>query len=93
MSNQEIKAAILKILKKYPVSKASLFGSFVRNQQNDASDIDILIETKQAVTLFDILNMEREIGETTKRKTDIVEFSAIKASLRENIMRDAVSIL
>uniref|UniRef100_UPI004055B68E nucleotidyltransferase family protein n=1 Tax=Candidatus Electronema sp. TaxID=2698783 RepID=UPI004055B68E len=31
----------------YNVSKIGLFGSFARNEQNDSSDIDIILEFKE----------------------------------------------
>ena len=38
---EEIKNCIFKILKKYGIEKAYLFGSYARNEANKNSDIDI----------------------------------------------------
>ncbi len=81
------------ILKKYPISKAAIFGSFARGEENKNSDIDILIETSKPVSMFVILKMEKELGQITKRKIDIVEYSAIKQSIKQNILNEAIPIL
>ncbi len=40
---EEIKAKILPILKKYGVKRAGIFGSFVRGEETQESDIDIRV--------------------------------------------------
>jgi predicted nucleotidyltransferase len=93
MQIDSIKSAIIKVLKRYPISRASIFGSFARNEANKDSDIDLLIESNKPITLFDILSLEKELSEVTSRKIDIVEFSAIKSSIRENILKEAIPVL
>ena len=93
MQIQSIKELIIGVLKKYPIKKAAIFGSFARNEANSDSDIDLLIESNQPITIFDVLRLEKELGEITSRKIDIVEFSAIKSSIRANVLKDAITIL
>ncbi len=84
---------MLGVLKKYPITKAAIFGSFARNEANKDSDIDLLIESNKPFSLFDVLRLEKELSQATSRKIDIVEYSAIKGSIRENVLKDAISIL
>ena len=88
-----LKKQIMGILDKYPVSKAAIFGSFARGEENKDSDIDLLIETSKPVSMFVILKMEKELGQITKRKIDIVEYSAIKQSIKQRILSEAIPIL
>jgi len=49
MTKEEIIDIILKnkkILKKYKVKSISLFGSYVRNEQKEDSDVELLVEFK-----------------------------------------------
>jgi predicted nucleotidyltransferase len=49
MTKKEVKNTILRhkdILNKYSVDTIALFGSFVRNQQDKGSDVDLLVEFK-----------------------------------------------
>lgn len=53
----EAKKVIRNILSSYPsVRRAAMFGSFVRGEQKDSSDVDLLIETdgKDASEVMDI---------------------------------------
>ncbi len=93
MTLDNIKSKIVFVLKKYPIKRASVFGSFSRNEQTEASDVDILIEPSGVFTLFQILRLERELSETISRKIDLVEFSAIKSSIRERVLSEAIPIL
>jgi uncharacterized protein len=92
MQIESIKPLIIRILKKYPISKAAIFGSFARNSAGKSSDIDLLIEPESTITLFDVLRLEKDLSKATSRKIDVVEFSAIKKSIREKVLKEAVSI-
>jgi hypothetical protein len=84
---------VANVLKRYSIARAAIFGSFARGDENKHSDIDILIESSQPISLFQLLRMEEELQWITKRKIDIVEYAAIKKSIRKNILKDAISIL
>ena len=43
MTRNEIKSVIIPILQKYDIIKASLFGSIVRGEATEESDIDVLV--------------------------------------------------
>ena len=93
MQINTIKETILIVLKKHSIKRAAIFGSFARNEANGTSDIDLLIESSQPFTLFDMLRLEEELASVTSRKIDIVEYSAIKNSIRQNVLNDAITIL
>ncbi|MEW6655204.1 MAG: nucleotidyltransferase domain-containing protein, partial [Bacteroidota bacterium] len=44
---EDVKRKILPILEHYGVTKAGLFGSFVRGELREDSDIDILVEIEK----------------------------------------------
>jgi len=90
---EKLKKQIAGILNKHPIAKSALFGSYARGEENKSSDIDILIETSKPISLFVILKIEKELRQITKKKIDIIEYSAIKPFLRENVLSDAISIL
>ena len=63
--------------KKYAVSRLGLFGSYVRNEQNDQSDLDILIDFRKPIgiefiDLADLLEKELDL------KVDLVSRNGIK---------------
>lgn len=84
---------MLPILEKYEVKHAAIFGSVAKGNSNPDSDFDLLIEPQTGFTLFGMLQLEAEISELLKIKVDLVEFKAIKASIKKEVLQTAVSIL
>ncbi len=92
MNVSEIKKQIMPILRKYGVRRASIFGSAVRGEMKESSDIDILVEIEKDISLLDFVALKLELEETLGRKVDLVEFDTIKPRLRERILKEQVVI-
>lgn len=90
---EQYQQIIVPVLKKYMIKRAAIFGSFAKNESHRYSDVDILIEPEKGFTLFKFLQLEGEISELIKRKVDLVEFSAIKPSIRTEVLASAINIL
>jgi predicted nucleotidyltransferase len=90
---EEIKQKILPVLRRHGVKKAGIFGSIVRGEAREDSDIDILVEIESDISLLDFVGLKLEIEEALGRKIDLVEYSTIKPLLRERIMGEQVAIL
>jgi len=90
---EEYRQVILPVLKRYLIKRAAIFGSFAKNEASKDSDIDLLIETDKNFTLLKMIQLEDEISKLTNRKVDIVEYSAIKPSIRNEVLRSSVTIL
>ena len=91
--NESLKQTIWAVLKKQPIQRAAVFGSFARGEEQANSDIDLLIEYSTRHTLFDILRLENELSQATSRKVDIVEYASIKPTIKERILSQAITIL
>ncbi len=90
---EEIKRKILPILQRYGVKRVGLFGSCVRGEMREDSDIDILVEIEKDISLLDFVGIKLEIEDALGRKIDLVEYSVIKPLLRERILSEQVTIL
>ena len=88
----KITLKIIPILKKYGVSRASLFGSVVRGDTHKNSDVDILVEVPKDKSLFDMMDIQFELEDVLKKKVDLVEYKAIKPALKENILSSQLLI-
>lgn len=77
-------------LSKYQVSKLGLFGSFIRNEQNENSDVDILIdfEKNSEVTIFDIIEIEEILTQKIKCKIDLALMSKLKKHISKHILNE-----
>jgi len=90
---EEIKRKLIPILRKNKVTKAGIFGSYARGEQSRKSDVDILIEINDKVGLVEFINLKMAIQELLRKKVDLVEYSTIRPEIRENIIRNEISIL
>ncbi|HWB63331.1 MAG TPA: nucleotidyltransferase domain-containing protein [Chitinophagales bacterium] len=80
-------------LKQFPIKRAALFGSMARGEETAYSDIDILVEPETSLTIFDILRMESVLEQKFLRKIDIVEFAAIKHSIKDTVLNQMVELI
>ena len=89
----EIKQKALPILIKYGVKKAGLFGSYARGDMNNNSDIDILVEIDDDISLLDFVGIKLDIEESLGKKIDLIEYSAIKPIIKERILNEQIILL
>jgi predicted nucleotidyltransferase len=77
---------IVLLCEKYGINELSIFGSSIRDDFTQNSDIDILVSfgNKPEITLFDIMDLEKEFSQLLKREVDIVEKEALKNPIRKN---------
>jgi len=92
-TKDKIKEIVVPILKKHNVKRASLFGSIVRDDYTEGSDIDILVELQEDTSLLDFIDIKLEIEDATNKKVDLVEYDMIKPALREYILSEQEAIL
>ncbi|MEO8146764.1 MAG: nucleotidyltransferase domain-containing protein [Bacteroidia bacterium] len=61
-----------------PVIKAYLFGSFAREQADNESDLDVLVELDYSKHIgLGFVTMQQELEQTMKRKVDLVSTNAV----------------
>ena len=84
---------ILPVLNRYAIKRAAIFGSAAKGKMTKKSDVDLLIEAGDGFTLFTMLRLEEEISNLIKRKVDIVEYGALKPSIRNEVLQTAMPIL
>ena len=89
----EIKSLILQILKKNNVKKAALFGSIVREDATEKSDVDILIEFEGKKSLLDLVGLKLELQEILNRKVDVLTYDSLHPLLKDIILNEQVVIL
>ena len=85
-----ILAAHTQKLREFGVASLSIFGSVARNEATEDSDVDILVEFSRPVGLFAFVRLRRRLQEILGRGVDLVTPDALKAPLRERILKEAV---
>jgi hypothetical protein len=93
MTNQIINQKIIDYLLQYNPIKIGIFGSYSRNENNESSDLDILVNLKQSISLLQLVRIERELSETLGIKVDLITEGALKnQKLKTYIETDLVII-
>jgi len=90
---EQIKEKTIPILKEAGVTRSAIFGSYVAGENTKDSDIDILVEPPERMTLFGFVGLKLELEEALGREVDLVEYSAIKPRIKERILSSQVPIL
>jgi len=82
------KKQIIDFCKKWRVKEFSVFGSFLRDDFNENSDVDVLLTFFQKAhhSLFDLLEMQEELKTIFGRKVDLVEKDGLRNPIRRKFI-------
>ena len=89
----ELKKALIDVLKKHEVKKAALFGSVVRGEATEDSDIDLLVEFEGRKSLLDLAGLKLELQELLRRRVDVLTYKSLHPLLKDRILSEQEEIL
>lgn len=92
MDIEEIKEKIIPILRKHQVKRAGIFGSVTTGKTTKKSDVDILVELGNKISLLEFVGIKYEMEDLLGTKVDLVEYQAIKPRLQNRIMAEEIRI-
>jgi predicted nucleotidyltransferase len=73
--------------KKYKIKEIGVFGSYVRGEQDNDSDIDILIDKDESIGLLKLANLQNYLSKLIGIRVDL----ALKKSLRPHISKSILN--
>lgn len=77
---------------KFKVKEIGVFGSYVKGGERKKSDVDILVEFKEPVGLFEFMNLEEYLSKLIGLKVDLVSKKALKPIIGGYILKEVVYI-
>jgi len=80
---QEIKPVLTD---KFHVSYIGYFGSYSTGQQNEQSDLDLLVEFSEPVG-WEFFTIERFLEQTMGLRVDLVTRNSLKEQIKESILK------
>ena len=92
MTIETLKSKTLPIFSRRRITRAAVFGSVARGEDNEASDVDVLVELKRPYGLASFVALKRDLEAALNKRVDIVEYDAIKPDFKKNILKDAAVI-
>ncbi len=76
----------------YKIKEIAIFGSYVRGEQKEQSDIDLLAKFNGPISLLDLIGTEQYLSEILNIKVDLIPIENIRPELKEIILKEAVDI-
>ena len=92
MANEEMLRIITNYLHSQPVLKAYLFGSYARNEEDEKSDIDLLMQFDEQVSLLTVARIQNELEDALQIKVDIVSTGGLSPLIQPYIDKDKILI-
>jgi uncharacterized protein len=93
---EKLKAALAshkeELKENYKVDELGLFGSYVRNEQHNKSDVDVLVTFTETPDLFQFIALEIYLTDLLGVKVDLVMKDGIKPRLKDRILSEAVYV-
>ena len=77
---------------KFKISELGIFGSYVKGEQTEDSDLDILVEFSEIPTLFDLVEIEDLLSEKIGISVDLVHKKGLLLNVRQNILNETVYV-
>ncbi len=77
---------------RFKVKEIGIFGSFVRGEEKDTSDLDILVELERPVGLIKFIGLQNYLSDELGEKVDLVTKSALKPRIKKNILSEVVYV-
>jgi predicted nucleotidyltransferase len=84
--------AILKIAASHGAQNLRIFGSVARGQAKQSSDLDVLITLEPGRSLLDLVAIKQDLEDLLDCAVDVVTEDAVSPHIREQVLKDAVSL-
>jgi uncharacterized protein len=89
---QVLRSVTEESLIRYKAQILGIFGSVARGDENESSDIDVLVNFTEKADLFDFVGLALFLEEKLHRRVDVVPSDTIKSEIRNTVMKDAIYI-
>jgi uncharacterized protein len=93
MISEQQKKIILDVTQRINPTYVGIFGSFARGDQNEKSDMDILIDYQSSLDLLEIIDIENELSEMLGVKVDLITQKSLNALLKPYIEKDLIQLM
>ena len=89
------KETLSEFCRKWKITELGIFGSFLREDFHDQSDIDVLLSFSpdSEWSLLHLVEMQQELSDLMGREVDIVEKEALKNPFRRRGILKNVQVL
>jgi len=89
---QENRAAILSVFERHRARNARVFGFVLHGDDQEGSDLDILIDPTPSTTLMDVAKIQVELEKLSGVSVDILTSNALPDKFRVLVLAEALPV-
>jgi|SRR5882757_233379 len=82
--------AVLELAAQRGARNVRVFGSVARGEDTDTSDVDLLVDIDEDVSVVALAGLRRELTELLGVEVDIVPATTLKSGVRANVLAEAI---
>ncbi|MBA7505526.1 hypothetical protein ES706_04194 [subsurface metagenome] len=76
----------------FNVKIIGLFGSYVRGEQREESDVDILVDFLKPIGFFKFIELENYLIEKLEIKVDLIPIDSLKSLIKPYILKEVIYV-
>ena len=80
------------LTERYSVETLEVFGSYIRSEQDEDSDLDLLVTFKEVPSLLTFITIENYLSDLLGVKVDLVMKDSLKPKIGQQILREAIPV-
>ena len=77
---------------RFHVKEIGIFGSYVRGEAKEGSDVDILVDFEEPIGFFTLVELEDHLTELLGVKVDLVLRNALKPNIGKRILQEVLMV-
>jgi predicted nucleotidyltransferase len=89
---KKYRAEILRLALRHGARDVRVFGSLARGEENESSDLDLLVTLGEGRSLLDLVGLKQDLEDLVHRPVDVVTEKALSPYLRERVLSEAVAL-
>ena len=78
--------------RRYPIRGMGVFGSYVRGEQRDDSDLDLLVDLGEGMGLIEYVGLQLELSDALGINVDLVEREALRPRIAPHVLAEVIPL-
>ncbi|MFA5296464.1 MAG: nucleotidyltransferase family protein [Methanoregulaceae archaeon] len=89
---KQLRSIRQELRKRYHVKRIGIFGSYSREEQNDQSDLDLIVEFHQPIGMMAFVHLKDFISENLNLRIDLVTPDGLHPLIRDRALYEVVYV-
>jgi len=78
--------------RRYRIREMGVFGSYVRGEQTEGSDLDILVGLGESIGLMELAGLQQDLSDALGVRVDLIMKESLKRRIGRRILSEAVML-